>query len=263
MGSTLHRVPGKGRRRILISSLRKRISSFAKLTELIFFPSFCELCSSLLEFPEERIICRSCWEGMISLPSSYCVCCGRFFGGSVEPHLCQECVKKRPPFTSHRSFGRYRGKLKDAILLYKYRRFQVLGRDFARLMHRTLGKEASIWWEADVIMPVPLHKKRKKERSFNQAQVIAEELARLKDVELGEGLLVKVKNVPPQTLIEIEEREKNVSGAFRVVNEKKIKGKTVLLVDDVYTTGSTVKECSLVLLEAGAKEVRVLTLAQA
>ena len=247
----------------MISSLRKKISSFAKLAELIFFPSFCELCSSLLEFPEERIICRSCWENMISLPSSYCLCCGRFFGASVEPHLCQECVQKRPSFTSHRSFGRYTGKLKDAILLYKYRRFQVLGRDFARLMHRTLGREESIWWEASVIIPVPLHKKRKKERGFNQAQGIAEELARLKRIELDEGVLVKVKNVPPQTLLEIEEREKNVSGVFRVVGEEKIKGKIVLLVDDVYTTGSTVKECSLVLREAGAKEVRVLTLAQA
>jgi ComF family protein len=172
-------------------------------------------------------------------------------------------VQKRPPFASHRSFGRYTGKLKDAILLYKYRRFHVLGKDFARLMNRTLGKEDSIWWEVSVIIPVPLHKKRKKERGFNQAQGIAEELARLKSIELDEGVLVKVKNVPPQTFLEIEERAKNVSGAFRVVNEKKIKGKIVLLVDDVYTTGSTVKECSLVLREAGAKEVRVLTLAQA
>ncbi len=247
----------------MIPSLRKRISSFAKLAELIFFPSFCELCSSLLEYPGERIICRSCWESMISLPSSYCVCCGRFFAGGVEPHLCQECVQKRPPFFSHRSFGRYTGRLKDAILLFKYRHFQALGRDFARLMYRTLGKEESIWWEADVIIPVPLHKKRKKERGFNQAQSIAEELARLKSIEMEEGVLIKVKNVPPQTLLEIEEREKNISGAFRVVREEKIKGKTVLLVDDVYTTGSTVRECSLALRKAGAKEVRALTLAQA
>lgn len=114
-----------------------------------------------------------------------------------------------------------------------------------------------------MIIPVPLHKKRKKERGFNQAQSIAEELARLKSIEMEEGVLIKVKNVPPQTLLEIEEREKNISGAFRVVREEKIKGKTVLLVDDVYTTGSTVRECSLALRKAGAKEVRALTLAQA
>ncbi|MGD8534542.1 MAG: ComF family protein [Candidatus Aminicenantes bacterium] len=155
------------------------------------------------------------------------------------------------------------GKLKDAILLYKYRRFQVLGKDFARLIFQRLGKEENIWWNADFIIPVPLHSKRKKKRGFNQAQVIAAGLAGIKGIKLEEDALVKVKNVLPQTFLETEEREQNVAGAFRVVDEEKIKGKIVILVDDVYTTGSTVRECSLILKEAGAKEVRVLTLAQA
>jgi ComF family protein len=163
----------------------------------------------------------------------------------------------------HRSYGRYRGKLKDAILLYKYRGFQVLGGNFARLLLRTLGKDENIWWKADVIIPVPLHPKRKKMRGFNQAKVIAEELARLRGIEMEDGVLAKVKNVPPQTFLEMSEREENVSGAFRVVDEEKIRGKTIILVDDVYTTGSTVKECSSVLREAGAKEIRAITVAQA
>lgn len=247
----------------MISFLLNTVSSTAKLAELIFFPSFCELCSSLLESSGERVICRSCWERMIPFTSSYCLCCGRFFEGSVEPHLCQDCLEKRPHFTYHRSYGRYKGKLKDAILLYKYRRFQILGGNFARLISRRLGKEENIWWKADVIIPVPLHPKRQKKRGFNQAQVIAAELARIKGIKLEEGALVKVKNVLPQTFLEIEERGKNVSGAFRVVDKERIKGKIVILVDDVYTTGSTIKECSMVLKEAGSKEVRALTLAQA
>ncbi len=247
----------------MISFIREKVSVISKLAELIFFPSFCELCSSLLESPDERVICRSCWERMIPFTSSHCLCCGRFFEGSTEPHLCQDCLGKRPHFTYHRSYGRYRGKLKDAILLYKYRHFQVLGGDFARLIFRRLGKEENIWWKADVVIPVPLHPKRKKKRGFNQAQVIAAGLARIKGIRLEEGVLVKIKNVLPQTFLETEEREKNVSGAFRVVDKGKIKGKTVILVDDVYTTGSTIKECSMVLKEAGAREVRALTLAQA
>lgn len=247
----------------MISVLRNKVSSIAKLAELIFFPSFCELCSSLLESSEERIICRSCWDKMIPFLQSSCLCCGRFFEGSAEPHLCQDCLEKRPPFTIHRSYGRYKGPLKDAILLYKYRHFQVLGGEFARLIFRRLGKKENIWWKADVIIPVPLHPKRKKKRGFNQAQVIAAGLARFKGMKLEEGVLVKVKNVLPQTFLETEEREKNVSGAFSVVNKEKIKGKTVILVDDVYTTGATVRECSMVLKKAGAREVRALTLAQA
>lgn len=147
--------------------------------------------------------------------------------------------------------------------MYKYRRFQLLGEDFARLIFRRLGREENIWWKADVIIPVPLHPKRKKKRGFNQAQVIAAGLATLKGINLEEKVLVKAKNVLPQTFLEIEEREKNVSGAFRVIHKEKIKGKIIVLVDDVYTTGSTIRECSRVLKEAGAKEVRALTLAQA
>jgi competence protein ComFC len=247
----------------LISSFSKKIYSCTRLAELIFFPSFCELCSSLLEFPQERVICHSCWKSIRTSYHSYCLCCGRFFEASGKPHLCQACLEKRPPFSHHRSGGKYKGELKDIILLYKYRHFQVLGKDLAHLVYRALGKEEEIWWKVDVIIPVPLHPKRKKERGFNQAQIIAKELARIKGIELGDKLLLKVKNVPPQTSLRVEERAKNVSGAFLVTQKEKIKKKVVLLVDDVYTTGSTIRECSFALRKAGVKEVKALTVAQA
>jgi competence protein ComFC len=247
----------------LTSSLSEKISSFTKLAELIFFPSFCELCSALLEFPQERVICYSCWKSIRTSHSSYCLCCGRFFEALEEPHLCQYCLQKRPPFSHHRSCGKYKGKLKDIILLYKYSHFQVLGKELARLVYHALGEEEEIWWNVDAIVPVPLHPKRRKERGFNQAQVIAKELARIKGIELADRLLVKTKNVPPQTSLRVEERAKNVSGAFGVVEGKEIKGRCMLLVDDVYTTGSTIRECSSVLRNAGVKEVKALTVAQA
>jgi len=153
--------------------------------------------------------------------------------------------------------------LKDIILLYKYRHFQVLGKDLAHLVCRALGREEEIWWKVDVVVPVPLHPKRKKDRGFNQAQIIAKELARIKGIEAGDQLLLKIKNVPPQTSRTVEEREENVSGAFAVAEGEKIKGKAVLLIDDVYTTGSTIRECSSVLRNAGVKEVKALTVAQA
>lgn len=244
-------------------SLRKRISKWSKLAELIFFPSFCELCSSFLEFPEERVVCRSCWESIKSSHASYCLCCGQFFEGSGEIHFCRNCLEKKPPFSCHRSFSRYRGKLKDLILLYKYRHFQILGKDLARHVYSTLAAKEEIWWGVEAVVPVPLHPKRKKKRGFNQAQIIARELARLRGIELVEGVLMKTKNVPPQTFLQLKDREKNVLGAFRVEKKEKIRDKVVLLVDDVYTTGSTIRACSSVLRDAGAKEVRALTIAQA
>jgi ComF family protein len=140
---------------------------------------------------------------------------------------------------------------------------QVLGKDLAHLVYRALSREEEIWWKVDVVVPVPLHPKRKKERGFNQAQIIAKELARIKGIEVGDQLLLKIKNVPPQTSLRVEEREENVSGAFAVAEKDKIKGSVVLLVDDVYTTGSTIRECSSVLRNADVKEVKALTVAQA
>ena len=112
-------------------------------------------------------------------------------------------------------------------------------------------------------MPVPLHPKRKRKRGFNQAQVIAQEIARLKGIKLIKKSLAKIKNTPAQTSLDREHREGNVKEVFKVRREKEIQGKVVMLVDDVYTTGATIEECSLELKLAGAKEIRAITVAQA
>lgn len=234
-----------------------------KLIEVILFPSRCKLCSAFLEKPGERIICQSCWERVTPFRSSFCLCCGRFFEASKAPTLCSSCLEAPPPFSLHRSCGKYERELKDIIILYKYRRFRPLGEGLGRFALHALGKEESLWWGVEGIIPVPLHPRRERERGFNQAKIIAEELARGKKIELWDGILVRVENVPPQTSLEAEERKRNVRGVFRVKKSEKIKDRVVLLVDDVYTTGSTVKECSLELRKAGAREVRVITLAQA
>jgi len=139
----------------------------------------------------------------------------------------------------------------------------VLGKDLAHLIQRSLGREERLWWGVEAIIPVPLHPKKKRQRGFNQAQVIAKCLAELMGIELVEKQLAKTRNVPPQTSLELEDRKKNVLGAFRVENGDKVKEKVVLLVDDVYTTGATIRECSHALRGAGVKEVRAVTLARA
>jgi len=130
-------------------------------------------------------------------------------------------------------------------------------------MLQTLGKSEEIWWGVDAVIPVPLHPKRKRHRGFNQAFVLAKIMAREKNKALITNCLFKAENRPPQTIVEVQERGKNIKGAFAVKEAGNIKNKVVLLVDDVYTTGATVKECCETLLQAGAKEVRIITLAQA
>lgn len=244
-------------------SFSKNISSYLNLAELIFFPSVCELCSRLLEFPGERVICRTCLERLKPKRSSFCLCCGKFFDDTGEPHFCIRCVQHRPIFSVHRSCGFYEGNLKDIIILFKYRGFRVLDKALAAFALRSSGIEDSLWWELDCIVPVPLFPKKKKKRGFNQASEIAKEIARKKNIAFFEDALVKVKDTPPQTSLTASERRVNLKGAFAVDHDREIKGKTVLLVDDVFTTGSTLQECSSVLMKAGALEVRALTIAQA
>ncbi len=234
-----------------------------KLTELALFPSFCQICSRLLEKEGERVVCQSCLDKINPVRLPFCMSCGRFFDGAGSLHLCLNCLRERPHFSRHRSCGYYRGELKDLILLYKYQGIMILGRELAKFAAAASGEEVDLWWEVEALIPVPLHRRRQRERGFNQAQVIARDLARHKKLELVDKSLVKVRNTPAQTSLEARERIQNVRGAFQVKNEEKIRNKVLLLVDDVFTTGSTINECSRVLKKAGAKEVRALTIAQA
>jgi ComF family protein len=113
----------------------------------------------------------------------------------------------------------------------------------------------------DLLVPVPLHRKRLRERGFNQALLLARELSRQTQIPYEARILQKKKATPPQVQLNGEEREEGVKGVFHVTRRDGVEGKTILLIDDVYTTGATVNECSKVLIRGGAKRVDVLTLA--
>jgi competence protein ComFC len=155
------------------------------------------------------------------------------------------------------------GKLKEIILLCKFHNLPILAEGLARFALDALAHEDALWWGLDSIVPVPLYPKREWERGYNHAQIIAKYLAGFKDVQLLDKHLVKVKNVPPQMSLAMEDRLRSVKGAFAVNRQEEVKDKVVLLLDDVFTTGSTMGECSRLLLEAGAQEVRAITIAQA
>lgn len=117
--------------------------------------------------------------------------------------------------------------------------------------------------EVDLILPVPLHSKRLRWRGFNQSVLLARQLSRAYGIPLHPYILSREKETPPQTQLSEDDRRRNVRGVFSVHGKEVIKGKNLLLVDDVYTSGATVNECSRALKQAGAKEVYVLTLARA
>jgi ComF family protein len=255
---------GKERNRNGIVNIRfPKVALLAKLAELLAFPSVCRRCGILLERPGERLLCPSCRSALRACRAPYCPSCGRFFDGDGAPHPCAACLRQAPPFSAHRSAARYDGAVKDVVLLFKYRGLRPLGRPLADFLHASIEDDDPPWRGADVLVPVPLHRRRRRERGFNQAEVLADELSGLTGVPVLSNALRKTVNLRPQTSLRSEERRANIRGAYRIARPDAVQGRTVVLVDDVCTTGSTLGECARVLRRAGAADVRGVTIARA
>ncbi|MGQ9645752.1 MAG: ComF family protein [Thermodesulfobacteriota bacterium] len=161
-----------------------------------------------------------------------------------------------------RALGHYEGVFQKAIHRWKYEGIVGLSPLFGEWMAAALPQ----YWDPkcfDLILPVPLHKERLRERGFNQALLLARELSRRTGIPYGKNILQKKRPTLPQVQLSGAERERAVRKSFHVLEGETLKGKTILLVDDVYTTGSTVNECSRVLLASGVIRIDVFTLTHA
>lgn len=188
-----------------------------------------------------------------------CPRCGLPYPSGSPSHLCGPCSEGEYPFSKHRSYGLYQGTLEELIRRFKYGGQTFLKEALADLLfcaYMGLGEEV------DLVVSVPLSRGRLKERGFDQSLLLAKGFARRSALKLGEGVLEKVKETPPQVGLSGKERRQNLRGAFAVKEPEAVKGKKVLVVDDVFTTGATLSEVSKVLLKAGAKEVFAITVAR-
>jgi len=190
-----------------------------------------------------------------------CRKCGKSMVSSTPSQLCLNCMESPPLFAMHRSFSIYDGVLREVILLMKFQKMKILGKVLTQIAYEHLKDNNSIF-DCDLIIPVPISNKRMVLRGFNQSEVIANELSRLIKRKVLRNVLIKKIDTIPQSLLSFRERRENVRGSFEVKSEEFLKEKRILLVDDIYTTGSTVSECCKVLIRAGAKEVKVFTIAQ-
>ena len=225
----------------------------------ILYPAFCGCCGCGLG-PGERFFCTACAGSAESLSSPFCTSCGRpFISHATADHLCHECMKKRPPYDMARAQAIYKGVIKEAIHLYKYRHVRSLKGYLGGFIEEGARK----WFpDADLAVAVPLHKMRLRQRGFNQSLFLAQRASKTLGIGLSVDGLARIKNTRPQVDLDRGEREANVRGAFKAIRPDEFKGRNVLLVDDVYTTGATVKECAKVLRAAGADKVCVLTVAR-
>jgi len=223
------------------------------------YPPRCGVCGEFIE--EHKPMCPDCEALLPMIDHPMCIVCGTpFLGG--EDHLCGDCSKMRPPFDRARAAGAYSGSLRPAIIRFKFNHKTTLAKPLGKLMAETLLKEFDVGG-IDSIMPVPLHKKRLRWRGFNQALLLARELSALTGIWVDPHSLKRVRYTRPQTRLPLKERPENVKGAFNVSRETFVKDRSILLIDDVATTGSTLIECARVLKKAGAHRVEALTAARA
>lgn len=244
---------------VLTTAPLRRI--YTSLTAVVF-PPLCPMCRTPL--PTSQIdFCPPCRESISPIVRPFCPICGEpFISPHPREHLCGRCARRRPPFGRARAYGLYQGALAEAIRRLKYAPDFSLTRTLAQMLDTVLAAEMKLK-EIELVIPVPLHRGRLKERGFNQALVLAKELCRHRRLRLDYHNLQRVRHTLPQYGLTRRQREQNVHGAFALRAPEKIAGRRVLLVDDIFTTGATARECARTLKRAKAASVEVLTLARA
>jgi ComF family protein len=239
----------------------------------------CAACRLPLDEPTRGAVCGRCWSAIVPITPPCCRTCGEplktwrlppdhlrqgyggqeggshVIGGTDEDEdRCLRCQQTEPVIALARSVGSYEGAMREIVHALKYDRRPSLARHLARRM-RSAG--ADVLAGADIVVPVPLHRSRQRERGFNQARQLARHLG----LPVA-GALVRTRKTAAQADLPASKRQANVRGAF-VARRALVEGLRIVLVDDVSTTGATLNACAAALLDAGAKEVRALTAAKA
>lgn len=246
----------------------------------IIYPPKCLKCgkyidldieSDIVPLSVENNFCEDCYENGVSfIDPPYCKTCGmKFKSGQGQNHLCGTCIKKPLNLARVRASAEYKGILKDAVQLLKYDSRISLAKVFEKMLFKSFVRHFGRV-EIDLIIPVPLHIKRLKERGFNQAYLMIRNFPGMLKKHTGKSAqwkidfnsLIRVKQTQPQTGLDIDQRKKNLANAFRVQCENRIDNKNILLIDDVFTTGATCNEAAGILLQHGAKKVSALVLAR-
>lgn len=225
----------------------------------LVYPPCCVLCRARIS-DDLSVICDDCGSGLLSIDAPYCERCGQPLDAPVAP--CPACPGRTFYFDGAFSGFQFNRPLQDLIHQLKYRNRPGIGRFLGSLLAKRVEREAGIP-HITAVVPVPLHPLRNRERGYNQSAYIAQGISDETGIPVLENVLARSRNTPTQTSLSPEARMANVEGVFEVSRAEAVRGATVSLVDDIFTTGATINSCARTLLQAGAERVFALTLARA
>lgn len=228
----------------------------------LLFPDECRICGAPLEDISRVPVCPACLAKPEALAVEFfCTCCRAPFLNAYpldELGRCTLCRRGLTGFDAAYAFGGYEGVLRQLIHLFKYDGIRTLAGPLAGFMLSALPRQERF----DALVPMPLHWRRRWQRGFNQAKLLAAALSRRTGIPVVEAVRRR-RATPPQAGLSNAERRRNVAGAFAVRRRVRLEGRRLLLIDDVFTTGATAGACAAALKRAGAERVSVLTLARA
>lgn len=233
----------------------------------LFLPAFCRKCGVRILSEENLYYCADCWSTIEFVGDPRCPRCGRPHSvrvgfDEIYNFVCSECAAQKLWVRNTCAAGIHAGVLRDAIHLLKFGRKRLIAQPLAELLLERIIPNIDIR-SYDFMTTVPLHRNRRRERGYNQSELIAEHICiRVSDLKF-ELLLRRATDTPSFSKLGASERRKWIRNAFWVVSDAEIKGKRILLLDDVVTTGATTNECARVLRRAGAERVDVLAIAVA
>ena len=236
----------------------KLIITFA---QKLLFPASCPICGEVQEqlITDDGVaeICPDCEKKVKRVTAPFCLKCGKpLEEDRVRREYCADCLKRTHVYAQGRAVFVYQGAVIGSMHRLKYSN----RRDYAAIYAREAYRMHADWirrMAPDALIPVPLHPKRRRQRGYNQAELIARELSKRTGIPVEKDFLIRTANTKPQRQLNPKERKNNLKNAFQM-SKKRVKLEKILLVDDIYTTGSTVDAAAEVLMRAGIRKVYVL-----
>lgn len=226
----------------------------------LVIPPHCSICGCLLAPGGKKGICPACLMRVTYLGESQCFVCGReLHGPPGSVHRCSSCLGQPPSYIRAKSIIRYAPPVTDLLFRLKYHADTTV---VPALRELITGYDFSPFMAGDLVLPVPLFRRRLQDRGLNQSLILARIFFPELSTRIAPDLLSRIRWTAPQTGLTGAARRQNLRGAFQVKDARLVSGKSLILVDDVFTTGTTVAECSRVLRQAGCREVAVVTLAR-